>query len=145
MSSRMPPIPPASRSKKGGKSERKVSTEENWWSMNIMPTRPKRGTLQISSRTRRTRVFSVVVVSADWKSLHGGAVRASTIALGVMRNTLRSDRSRYAGHRVAWHDRVTFPPPSLFLVSIVRHDSAQKSTQKISSSYYPFLFSPDQD
>jgi len=28
MSSRMPPIPPASRSKKGGKSERKVSTDE---------------------------------------------------------------------------------------------------------------------
>ena len=29
------------------------------------PTGPKRGTLQISSRTRRTRAFSVVVVSVD--------------------------------------------------------------------------------
>jgi hypothetical protein len=71
--------------------------------------------------------------------------RSDSIALRVLRNTLRSDRSRYTGHRVAWHDRGIFPRASLILVCIVLYDSAQKSTQKISSSYYAFLFSPDQD
>src|SRR5690242_17581486 len=56
MSSHMPPVPPANRSKRGGKSEMAV---------NIMLTRPKRGTLQISSRTRRIKAFSVVVGSVD--------------------------------------------------------------------------------
>jgi hypothetical protein len=36
--------------------------------------------------------------------------------------------------RVAWHERGTFPRASLILVCIVRYDSAQKSTQKISSN-----------
>lgn len=36
-------------------------------------------------------------------------------------------------------------PASLILVCIVRHDSTQKSAQKVRSSYYAFLFSPDQD
>jgi hypothetical protein len=37
----------------------------------------------------------------------------------------------------------TFPRASLILVCIARYDSAQKSTQKVNSSYYAFLFSPE--
>jgi hypothetical protein len=66
MSSHMPPVPPANRSKRGGKSEMAVSKDKKLVKHEHHAlTRPKRGTLQISGRTRRIKAFSVVVGSVD--------------------------------------------------------------------------------
>ena len=65
MSSHMPPVPPASRSKKGGKSERKVSYDKKLVKDEHHANSVEEGALQESSRTRRIRAFSVVVVSVD--------------------------------------------------------------------------------
>ena len=77
MSSRMPPVPPASRSKHDSKRNPEVLNDDKLAKHEHHPNSPKKAISPISSRTPRMRVTSAVGVSPNHVSIsrrHSGSI-----------------------------------------------------------------------